>query len=265
MRKFGSVFYFLIFISFKTTLLFSQQEAAVPPPSWLGLWEEAKKLEKKGSYLEARAKYESLLKQSGLGEKGSSIRRAYEDLRIKIVFSKLETPDSIFHTVVPGDTLSKIAQKYGTTIELLQRSNGLSGDKIYVGSKLKVVQGEFSVLVKKRRNQLILLSHGESLKRYKVATGEEGSTPTGVFKVVNKLKNPTWFHAGIILPPDSPNNILGSRWLGFDTPGYGIHGTTLPETIGTHSSKGCVRMLNSDVEEFYDLIPAGTQVVVEER
>ena len=172
--------------------------------------------------------------------------------------------NSFFYTVLPGDTLSGLARKYGTSIEFLQRSNGISGDRIFVGMKLKVVRVEFSILIKKRHNLLILFANGKPIRRYRVATGEKGSTPVGVFKIVNKLKNPTWFHAGLVLPPESPQNILGSRWLGFDNSGYGIHGTTLPDTIGTQSSKGCIRMLNSNVEEIYDLIPQGSRVVVEE-
>ena len=181
-----------------------------------------------------------------------------------MIFSPTETSDSILHTIVPGDTLSALAKKYHTTIELLRKSNAITGDKIYAARKLKVMKYRFSVSVEKRRNRLTLLADGKPLKRYRVATGQKGSTPVGVFKITNKLKNPTWFHAGLVLPPDSPENILGSRWLGFDLPGYGIHGTTLPQTIGSQSSKGCVRMFNSDVEELYDLLPAGTRVVVKE-
>jgi len=178
------------------------------------------------------------------------------------LFSKLETLDSVLHTVVPGDTLSELAQKYGTTVELLRGQNKISGDRIYVGMKLKVTQARFSIRIDKNRNLLVLLADEKPLKRYRVATGIEGSTPAGTFKIINKLEKPTWFHAGAVVPPDSPDNILGSRWLGFDSPGYGIHGTTLPETIGTQASKGCIRMLNSDVEELYAVVPLGTEVLV---
>jgi lipoprotein-anchoring transpeptidase ErfK/SrfK len=83
--------------------------------------------------------------------------------------------------------------------------------------------------------------------------------------VINsKLENPTWYHAGAIVPPDSPKNILGTRWLGIDYPGYGIHGTTIPESIGTQATSGCVRMLNSEVEELYSIIPYGTKVKIKD-
>lgn len=180
------------------------------------------------------------------------------------LFSKIETLDNLSYTVVSGDTLSRLAKKHGTTIDLIRKLNKISGDKIYTGMKLKIAAARFSIQIDKSRNLLMLFADGKLLKRYRVATGTNNSTPVGTFKIVNKLEDPTWFHAGAIVPPDSPDNILGSRWLGFDSPGYGIHGTTLPETIGTQSSKGCIRMLNSNVEDIYSAVPLGTLVSVQD-
>ena len=71
-----------------------------------------------------------------------------------------------------------------------------------------------------------------------------------------------WYKTGAIVPAGSPENILGSRWLGISEPGYGIHGTTEPETIGTYQTKGCIRMRNADVEELFVIIPTGADVVI---
>lgn len=180
------------------------------------------------------------------------------------LFSRIETLNHLTHTINPGDTLAGLAKKYGTTVELLRKNNGVSRDKIYAGMKLKVPTARFSIVVDRQTNRLLVLADDKPLKRYKVATGRRDRTPPGAFKIINKLENPTWYNAGTVVPPDSPKNILGTRWMGFDKSGYGIHGTTLPETIGTYSSKGCIRMLNSEVEELYTIIPLGTQVLVKE-
>lgn len=166
------------------------------------------------------------------------------------------------YTVQKGDSLYKIAKQYGTTIELIKRTNRLESDTIYPGMKLKVVEGTFSISVDKSDNILKLYLDSNLVKEYSVATGENNGTPTGDFKVINKLENPTWYHAGAVVPPESPENILGTRWLGIDHPGYGIHGTTLPESIGKQATAGCVRMLNRDVEELYAIVPVGTKVAI---
>jgi len=180
------------------------------------------------------------------------------------VFSRLKTFENFSYTVNPGETLSGLAKKYRTTVELLRKSNGISGDRIYAGMKLKIPKIRFIIVVEKAKNRLLLLANGKPLKRYRVATGADNATPAGRFKIVNKLENPTWYRAGAIVPADSPDNILGTRWMGFDKPGYGIHGTTLPETIGTHASKGCIRMLNPEVEELFSIVPVGTRVLVKD-
>jgi lipoprotein-anchoring transpeptidase ErfK/SrfK len=50
--------------------------------------------------------------------------------------------------------------------------------------------------------------------------------------------------------------------MGFNLAGYGIHGTTEPETIGKQATQGCIRMVNSDVEELYAIVPEGTEVTI---
>ena len=90
------------------------------------------------------------------------------------------------------------------------------------------------------------------------------STPVGVFKVTDKLVNPTWYKAGAVVPSGSPQNELGSRWLGISAKGYGIHGTIAPEKLGQQITAGCVRMKNEEVEELYSLVPPGTEVTIQD-
>ena len=108
----------------------------------------------------------------------------------------------------------------------------------------------------------MLKSDEEVFKTYIVSTGKNNCTPVGTFKIINKLQNPTWFKAGAIVPPESAENVLGTRWMGFDLAGYGIHGTTAPKDLGKQVTQGCVRLSNSDVQELYSIVPAGTEVTI---
>ena len=111
---------------------------------------------------------------------------------------------------------------------------------------------------------MLLKSDEEVIKTYIVSTGKDNCTPVGVFKIVNKLANPTWFKAGAVVSSGSPENVLGTRWMGFDLAGYGIHGTTEPKDLGKQVTQGCVRLSNSDVEELYNIVPTGTEVSIVE-
>ena len=42
------------------------------------------------------------------------------------------------HTVKKGESLSRIANKYGVTVAALKSANGLKGDNIQPGQKLKI-------------------------------------------------------------------------------------------------------------------------------
>jgi lipoprotein-anchoring transpeptidase ErfK/SrfK len=157
--------------------------------------------------------------------------------------------------------LFKIAKSYGVTVELIKAANGLKGDLIRVNQMLRIPQVNFSVIVDKSQNTLTLKNGEEVVKVYRCSTGASDLTPIGRFRIVSRLKDPAW--RGVI-PPGDPKNPLGSRWLGFDLPQYGIHGTNEPDTIGKPVTQGCIRMLNSDVEELFDLLPEGTPVEVVE-
>jgi lipoprotein-anchoring transpeptidase ErfK/SrfK len=81
-------------------------------------------------------------------------------------------------------------------------------------------------------------------------------------KVINRIVNPVWYKQNAVVPADSPENILGTRWMGIDKQGYGIHGSEDPGAIGKQVTAGCVRLTNSDVEELFDIVPAGTEVTI---
>lgn len=210
----------------------------------------------------AKEIYQSIILEYPNYEHIESIQQELEDVNIEIICSNIPAPNTVSHQVQSGETLGAIAQKYGTTVDLIKISNNLKSDVIRAGQKLRIWKGHFDIFVDKSQNILILKDTDEVVKVYRVSTGENNSTPVGQFKIINKLIDPVWFNKGIVVPPESPQNVLGSRWLGFDVPGYGIHGTIEPETIGNQVTAGCVRMRNQDVEELYSLVPTGTQVVI---
>ena len=163
---------------------------------------------------------------------------------------------------MPGDTLVKIAKNFGTTVELIMKSNAMQNTIIRPGEKLKISKAKYSILVDKSQNILILKADGEVFKTYTVATGANNSTPIGTYQVKEKVVNPTWYKAGAVVPPDSPDNILGTRWMAITLEHYGIHGTTDETTLGQQVTAGCVRMRNKDVEELYSIIPVGSEVTI---
>lgn len=225
---------------------------------------QAKVLESNGSFEEAKAIYQDLINNYANSSEVMKWQRKAEDLSMRLLFSPVITSKSFLYTVEPADTLTKIAKDFKTTTDLIIKSNNLASDKILPGKKIKIWNAPFSILVDKSQNILLLKTDEEIIKTYVVSTGKNNCTPAGTFKVTSKLMNPTWFKAGAVVPASSPDNILGTRWMGFDLAGYGIHGTTEPQQLGKQVTQGCVRMANPDVEELYTIIPVGTEVTIVE-
>lgn len=216
----------------------------------------------KKNFPEAKSAYEKVIREYPNTTTTASAQERLGKVNIAILFSPLVTPADKKIEVQPGDTLAKLAKAHGTTVDLLMKANQLKGSLIRPGMKLKVPGIRFSILVDKSQNTLTLKSGEEIFKIYTVATGENNSTPVGTFKVTDKLVNPVWYTLGAVVPPESPENVLGTRWMGINEPGYGIHGTRDPESIGKQITKGCVRMRNDEVEELYSIVPIGTPVTI---
>jgi len=171
------------------------------------------------------------------------------------------------YEVKRGDSLVRIAARYNVTPDLLKRINGFTSNMLQRGQIIRVIDAKFNILVDLSAYRLTLKSGDKTVKKYIVSVGKaETPTPPGDYKVTDKLPNPVWYctlpsGAKEAIQPDDPRNELGTRWIGFK-PAYGIHGTIAPESIGQAVSNGCVRMLNEDVEELYDLVGVGTPVKI---
>lgn len=76
----------------------------------------------------------------GNGEdRKKALGKRYEAVQ-KLVEQKVKTSNQkVYHKVVRGDTLSKIAQKYGTTVSAICKLNGIkNANMIIIGQKLRV-------------------------------------------------------------------------------------------------------------------------------
>jgi len=143
---------------------------------------------------------------------------------------------------------------------------------------LRVVEPEITaaalgdtIVVDLSENSLRLYDAFKVAREYRVATAAPGYvTPVGTWNVIDKRENPTWYNPALdswgadlpaVISP-GPNNPLGTRALYLDSPGIRIHGTSNSASIGTYASHGCIRMLISDSEELYPLVPIGTRVII---
>ena len=125
-----------------------------------------------------------------------------------------------------------------------------------------VARAQRQVIVSVPDRKLVVMQDGAVLRVFEVAVGADVSpSPSGTFEIVTRLTEPTYYHAGVVIPPGS-NNPLGPRWVGLNKKGYGIHGTNAPGSIGKAASHGCIRMRNRDIVQFFAMVGVGDTVEI---
>lgn len=107
------------------------------------------------------------------------------------------------------------------------------------------------IIVDKSNHRLAVVSGRVLLRNYAVGLGGE-RTPEGQFVISEKVRDPN----------GEPEGVFGSRGMTLSDTLYGIHGTNEPDSIGKDESLGCIRMLQEDIEELFDLVPLGTKVTI---
>jgi lipoprotein-anchoring transpeptidase ErfK/SrfK len=118
------------------------------------------------------------------------------------------------------------------------------------------------VLVSLPARKLAVLENGKLIRTFPVSVGAASSpTPVGVFQIVNRVANPTYYHPGVVIAPGS-DNPMGPRWVGLSRKGYGIHGTHEAGSIGKARSHGCLRLRNRDIKLFFAMVSVGDTVEI---
>jgi lipoprotein-anchoring transpeptidase ErfK/SrfK len=125
------------------------------------------------------------------------------------------------------------------------------------------------IVIDRAANSLKLYDSRSLVRTFHIATGQSAyPTPSGLWHIVDKQENPWWtpppspWAVGAKPIPPGPGNPLGTRWMGLNAAGVGIHGTPDDASIGYSESHGCIRMHISEAEWLFQHVGIGTPVVI---
>ena len=221
--------------------------------------------------IEARDKLNDALSMPMNNVQRALIKQKLSELANKWLFSRTVFPSDRLcsnYQVKDGDLLRAIGNENKVPWEILQEVNKISRPELLKsGEMIKVVQGPFHAKVYRSTFTMDIYLQNTFVCSFPVGLGQEGKeTPTGLWSVKQggKMIKPPWSDPDTrkLLNYGDPGYALGSRWIALDglrgeakdRTGFGIHGTIEPETIGTKSSKGCIRLHNGDVIKVYSLL-----------
>jgi len=180
---------------------------------------EAKRNDK---LLEARTRINRAL-HSGLSAADARLaRQALSELADLTLFTRAVVKDDplvAWHTIRSGDTLGRIAKRARISEDFLAQINALPNKNfIREGQRIKVLQGPFHAAISKSEHRMHLYLQNVYCDTLRVALGEQGSTPTGKWKVANHLTNPGWTdpRTGKRWHSDDPANPIGEYWIGLE-------------------------------------------------
>jgi L,D-transpeptidase ErfK/SrfK len=187
------------------------------------------------------------------------------------------------------DTLTDIARRFNVGYEEILRANP-KVDPWLPGEGREIVIPSQFILPDAPRTGLVIniaamrifyyppVRRGERplVLTHPIGIGKVGwRTPEGVTKIVRRQQDPTWrvpvsvrkehHENGEDLDPvigPGPDNPLGKYAFYLQWPSYLIHGTNKPAGVGLRSSHGCIRLYPEDIEQFFAVVPVGTQVRV---
>ncbi len=240
-----------------------------PPPT--NAIEETARQYETGDRIDARHKLNAMLSVAKTAGEAAEIRKHLERIAEEMIFSRLRTPNDPLidvHTVESRETLIEIASRYDIPHQAILLLNpGLDPKRLRPGMDIKIPRGPFHLKIEKSAYRLDVYLQNLYVRSFRVGIGGEQDTPVGVWKIVDRQVDPTYYPPAIakdkrVIPGKDPRNPLGTHYLklkgiegdAVGRTGFAIHGTNEPESIGQAASLGCIRMLNEDVSYLYKLV-----------
>jgi len=187
------------------------------------------------------------------------------------------------YTVKADDSLIELARKFGLGYNEIVAANP-SVDPILPTPGTKIVIPSMRILPDTPLRAGIVINVSEMrlyyfppgkpgrVITYPVGIGDEGwDTPTGTYRIIEKIVNPTWYvplsiqrqkpELPAIVPP-GPDNPLGTRALRLSLRTILIHGTNRPFGIGRKVSHGCIHLYPEDITKLFRQTKKDTRVTI---
>ncbi|GAB4139317.1 MAG: hypothetical protein Kow0040_27330 [Thermogutta sp.] len=187
------------------------------------------------------------------------------DLLDQVAGTVVYSPQSILdppHIVASGETLGQIAERYAVPWRLLAKINGISQpEQLVPGQSLKVIRGPFQARLYLSRGELVLFVQNRYAGRFPVTLGADATATPGVYRVCEKIEDPSYYTPTGVASPGDAANPLGRLWIGLGGR-LGIHGPGRADLSQQSKPPGAFILSEKDIRDVYDILSIGSEVAI---
>jgi LysM repeat protein len=264
---FGGAAWFGYNLFFKQEIAVQKEQRGEVPPEptpdiSLPEFQAAAKLRQDGKLTEARGALTAFIQKYPAGLHVEEAKDLLGEVNIDILLSRTPSPEKKEYIVKPGDVLANVARKVKSTPELIMRMNNLSGTMLHIGERLLVSHPEFSIVIQRKANLLVLLDRGAFFKQYHVR--EEKLAAKQPPKVTTKVAETMAWRDGKRVGFGTKEFIGSTRWIRLGAPAYTIYSVpdaAHPNVAQPPPSQG-LGLAATDVEELSSLVNKRTPVTI---
>ncbi len=184
---------------------------APAPDISLPEFQAAAQLRQDGKLAEARDALVAFIQKYPGGLHVEEAKDLLGEINVDILLSCYPSPEKTEYVVKSGDVLAKISRKLKTTPELIMRMNNMSGTMLHIGEHLLISHPDFSIVIQRKANLVVLLNHGAFFKQYHV--GEAKLSPKQPSKITAKVAETMAWKDGKRVGLGSKDYISSTRWI----------------------------------------------------
>ena len=244
-----------------------EQRGEITPPPVVDVslpeFEAAVKLRQDGKLAETRDALLAFIQKYPAGKHLDEARDLLGEVNSQILLSRYPSPEKTEYIVKSGDVLAKIARKLKTTPEMIMRMNNMSGTMLRIGDHLLISNPDFSMVIHRKSNLVVLLNHGGFFKQYHIR--EAKLTPKQPPKITTKVAETMAWKGGQRVGLGSKDYLSSTKWIrlagaaGYTL--YSVPDSTHPNLEQPAPPTG-LGLAATDLEELSTLVNNRTPVTI---
>jgi LysM repeat protein len=239
-------------------------ETKTEPLPDIGLpeFQAAAKLRQEGKTAEARKALIAFIQKYPTGGRTEEAKDLLGEINVEILLSRTPSPEKQEYIVKPGDVLQVVARRTKSTPELIMRMNNLNGTMLRIGERLLISHPEFSLVIQRKGNLIVLLDRGSFFKQYHVR--EQKLAPRQPPKVTTKVSEVMAWRGDKRVGFGTKEYVGSTRWIRLGAAAYTIY--SVPDaahpTLHQPPPPSGLGLAATDVEELSGLVNSRTPVTI---